>query len=271
MSDNSIDWESKIVGALLDDRTAISGRAGETPLSALANELEQLSTESARLAAVAAIGKLVVSGANEFPNLVDSEESRKEFWRSMALLTKFLPNPEKESLASIFKSKLFDSNMRQQGLSVHALHGLMAANGRLTPAELERLGDIRKHAPIAWLGAAVMSSLFDVARENTLKLLKEDRLDLSTFLVGLDSWRETWDRHENFGNIIREFRNSTPTPQGKEKFTKWLERRGFLPEKENEHSENPTEEIWGKILEFKRNQPSLEWHMPQPTNQSKFK
>ncbi len=212
--------QEKIVDVLECQQDAVPGRAGETPLGNLAAEFSRLYYYSDRFALVHALAGMVLH-----PDIKSIERGEKEYWLSICYLAEYLGDVDKSTLRVAFREKLFDQEMRRKRLSVWGLHGFILAGGKLTISELESLAEIKEHANVAWLGAAAMSSLFDFARENTLKLLKEDRIDLRSFLLGMDAWSKIWDSHENFKSLIEQFRDAVPSPEGKAKFTKWLERR----------------------------------------------
>lgn len=222
MTQDNMNWREKILDALERERSAVPGRVGETPLSDLASELSQLSV-SRQSEVVEAITELVTH-----PDIESMGGDGKEYWSGLSFLTKYLSGIEKEALRSAFQTKLFDHVMRKNRLSVYALHGFIAAGGRLFPDQWQSLEEIRQDAPVAWLGAAVMSCLFDEARENALQMLREEKLNLASFLLGMDAWCRVWDERGNFKRLMKEFRDAAPSPEGKKKFTKWLERRGFL-------------------------------------------
>ena len=219
-----MNWREKILGALKRERSAVPGRAGETPLSDLASELAQLSV-SRQPEVVEAITRLVMH-----PDIESMGGDDKEYWSGLSFLTKYISGVEKDALRSAFYGKIFDREMRKNRLSVYALHGFIAARGRLSPDQLRSLTEIKEHAPVAWLGTAVMSGLFDFARESALQMLREEKLDLRLFLLGMDAWSSVWDERGNFKRLMEEFRDAVPSSEGKKKFTKWLERRGFLDE-----------------------------------------
>jgi hypothetical protein len=224
MTLDNMNWREKILDALAREQSAVPGRAGETPLSDLAAEFSQLSV-SRQPEVVAAITGLVIQ-----PDIESMGGDGKEYWSGLSFLTKYLSNVEKEALRSAFQTKLFDHEMRKSRLSVYALHGFIAARGRLSPDQWRSLVEIQQYAPVAWLGAAAMSGMFDFARQTALQMLKDDKLDLRSFLLGMDAWSKVWDERGNFKRLMEQFRDAVPSSKGKEKFTKWLERRGYLDE-----------------------------------------
>lgn len=228
MQNSAITWQQRIAEALRREKAAVPGRAGETPISNLAAQLSRLRTLEERLAVVDAIQELVVTP--ETTLLVDD---KKGYWRDISYLTKHLPQAEKVALQAVFREKLFDDDMRKEGLSVYALHGFIAARGLLFPDELRSLTEVKKEAPIAWLGAAVMSSLFAFARSNAIELLNKDQIDVTAFVMGMDAWREKWDPYEDFGQLVMNFREAVSSDSQKQVFTRWLVRRGYLEQDVN--------------------------------------
>lgn len=256
MPNSAMSWEKRIVEAMRLEKSAAPGRAGETPVSTLAMLLSRLGTAQERSAVVDALQDLI---ENPPSTLVSDDE--KEFWRVISYLAKHLPHTEKEELQSVFRAKLFDQNVRKRGLSIFALHGFIAVRGRLLPADLEMLSDIKKNAPIAWLGAAVMSSLFPFAREQAIRLLRKGDIDVSMFVMGMDAWRDIWKEREDFGEVILQFRDASPTQEAKATFTRWLERRGYLSQaKKGVDILRPVNAIDGFIL--KARQVASGWRMP---------
>lgn len=234
MVSRDMKWREIILDVLSREQNAVPGRAGETPLNNLAIEFSRLAGQRDLIHVVSALKTLV-----EDPDAALTERDNKEYWRTLSFLTKYLPEtPEKDILQKVFRARLFDEHMRNQGVSVFALHGFIAARGRLTPEDLDRLVEIKDNAPVAWLGAAAMSSLFVFARENAIKLLKDGRINLKSFLIGMDAWREIWDSRDDFGELMKQFQKAVPDTKGKAKFTKWLERRGYVNEA-LEHSSVP--------------------------------
>jgi hypothetical protein len=227
MAQGNINWRVKILDALERERNAVPGRAGETPLSDLASELSQLLVAQ-QPEVVEAIAGLVMH-----PDIESMGGDEKEYWSGLSFLTKYIHGADTETLRSVFQEKLFDPSMKEKRLSVYALHGFITARGRLLPDQLRSLVEIQQHAPVAWLGAATMSGLFDFARENALQMLKDNQIDLGSFLLGMDAWYKVWDKCVNFKQLMEEFRSAVPNHEGKIKFTKWLERRGFLDEPRN--------------------------------------
>lgn len=217
------DWRERITRVIIDERNAVPGRSGETPLTDLADVVAKLGIrDEERMAVVGAVSVLI---SNPEADLVELDP--EGYWNALSFLVRYLPGPEKQDLRSVFLSKLFDEDMRSSRLSVFALHGFIAAGGRMTPAQLNRLIEIKEHAPIAWLGAAAMSSLFQLAREKALEMLKTGQLDVNAFILGMDSWRMRWDREQDFHRLMIEFRNAALSQEQKGKFDRWLERRGF--------------------------------------------
>jgi len=220
---NIREWRERIISVLASEKETVPGRAGETPLSNLADEFSTLGgRQDERIAVVNVVMNLVSDPSAE---LVAKDAG--EYWRRLSFLVRYLPGLEKQELQSAFFAKLFDEEMRASGLSVFALHGYIAAGGRMTPIQLNRLDEIKEHAPIAWLGAAAMSSLFQFAREKTLEMLRAGRIDLNAFMLGMDSWKARWDREQDFQRLMIEFQDAVQTPAEKGKFDRWLERRGF--------------------------------------------
>lgn len=218
-----IAWKDVIVNALDQENNAMPGRAGETPLSDLAGEFSQILEPMARHPAIEALRELVVN-----PDIVLINQDERGYWSGISFLTRHLPGKEKESLQPAFRSKLFNKEARERGLSVFALHGFIGTGGRLEQADLERLTEIKERAPVAWLGAAVASGLHEFAHKNAIELLSERKVNLTTFLMGLDAWRESWGSHGDFVEILPQLYAAVPDHEEKEKFTRWLERRGIF-------------------------------------------
>lgn len=216
-------WKEVIVNALDQENNAMPGRAGETPISDLASELSQMSKTVARHAAVEALRELVVN-----PDTVLVNQNERDYWRWISFLTRHLPGEEKESLQPAFRDKLFNKEARERGLSVFALHGFIGTGGHLEQADLEHLTEIKERAPVAWLGAAIASGLHEFAHKNAIELLSERKVNLTTFLMVLDAWRESWGSWGDFVEILPQLYAAVPDHEGKEKFTWWLERRGIF-------------------------------------------
>jgi len=218
------EWRKAILEAIDAEPQSMPGRAGETPVSNLAQRLSDkaISNED-YIAACAALGELVGN-----PHVRADSQGANEYWRTVSYLVRYLPDIQQRQLAPAFLAKLFDREMRARGLSVYALHGYLSAAGTLTPEQIEELIEIKRDAPIAWISAGVMSSLWGWTKQQTLRLLTESRIDLNRFLAGLDVWRGRWDRDQDFPSVVREFRNAVPAYPDKKKFDRWLDNRGLI-------------------------------------------
>lgn len=222
------DYRKDILDTLKAEQAAVPGRAGETPVSNMAHDFSKLeSQESAN--AVAALENLVVN-----PQDTAAKIPAQDYWRTLNFLLHYINHQDsKKILQPVFHQKLFDDSFRQQQLNVYFLHGLIASGGKLRANELEDdiLWEIRDYAPLAWVGAAVMSDHLELARQNAVMLLKRGSIDIPRLLASLPHWQKVWGGiigEEAFTSVVKEFIDAIPSDEGKEKIRRWLQRRQLL-------------------------------------------
>ena len=215
-------WRAKIVDALKQERDAIPGRAGATPLSRMADELRELSSAHGECAIA---GDAIVSLINEPDENLD-DLPVVEYWSGLSYLSQYLRVYDKRKLVSALRARLFGPDSVRDDLKVHVLNGLIMTSEHLDPIELTMLESVRREAPVAWLNAAVMSGLFSMARENAIELLKSDAIDTNALVFCLESWRQVWEGSE-FGSFVIDLRDAANGDEAKVKLANWMCRRGF--------------------------------------------
>ncbi len=215
-------WRAKILDALKEERDAIPGRAGATPLSRMADELRELSSAPGESAIA---GDAIVSLINDPDNNLD-DLTLAEYWGGLSYLSQYLRFYDKRKLVSALRARLFGPDSVRDDLKVHVLNGLIMTSERLNPIELTRLESVRREAPVAWLNAAVMSGLFAMAREYAIELLRTDAIATNALVFCLESWRQVWEGSE-FGSFVTDLRDATNSDEAKVKLANWMRRRGF--------------------------------------------
>src|SRR3989338_2171596 len=215
----------RIVNAMIADVDAMPGRAGETPISCLANMLSKLKDSHARKATEAITG--LVNGPPS-PLPVPNPE---KIWRDICFLANY-PKGDRSSIKEAFFARLFGPTSLDRDLRSIALMGYLESGGMLTESHLRALWFIRDETPILWLGAAVSSGFFVLAKRETLRLLKEGKVwskigdrRVEALIISLDSWKKSWPSDENFFDIVKEFHNAAPDLETKEKLRKWADNR----------------------------------------------
>lgn len=221
-------WKEGIILAMLSDPFAEQDKFGSTPVTYLATRIGSLSDESKkgdRESVVDAFRDIII-----MPDKALMSLEPVVYWEQISFLLSFLPGSEKESLQQPILSKLFDEEGEKvhcctpyvSTLLVHAFVG--GVNGKLTTRQLEALSDVKESAPIAWVSAAVLSGLFDLARVFAVDLLRMEGVDLNRFFLGLRSWAALWPSEEEFYAMVKEFRDAIPTAEGKSTLDRWLGR-----------------------------------------------
>ncbi|MDP3784522.1 MAG: hypothetical protein Q8R12_00350 [bacterium] len=215
-----ISMRNRIIKAMIEDKNAIPGRAGEMPISNLANAFEKLKDEEAR-EAIKAITNLV----NTPPPLALADP--EEFWTNLSFLSQYLKS-DRNLIKEAFFARLFGSKALDARLRVRAFQGYLGNGGMLDEPQLMALWFLRDEAPVLWLGAAVSSGLILLAKKETLRLLTEGEISSrkgDTLILSLDSWKKFWPPDEDFFKVVEDFQNAAQDSETKEKLLKWIERR----------------------------------------------
>ena len=215
----------RIINTIIEDEDAIPGRAGETPISNLSNMLSKLKNIEARKA-IKAIADLVNAPPSPLPTT-----NPEEFWQNICFRAKY-PKGEKSSIKEAFFARLFGSRMLDRDLRSIALMGYLECGGTLSESQLTELRFIRDKIPVLWLGAAVSSNLFILAKREALRLLREGKIwsrnnerRVEAFIICLDTWKKSWPSDEDFFQVIKEFVDAASDPDTKEKLRGWIDRR----------------------------------------------
>lgn len=215
-------WLNTITSAIKSAKIAPLGKAGETPVSLLADELEALDPNSSYY-----VIKAMTSLINSPPQVVMKSDP-DTYWSDLCYLSSYIKHSDQTELSEAFYGRLFGTHPLAEPLLVYALKGYIAASGTLHPDKLnELLPIICKERPIAWLDAAVRCGHFKLAEDQAKTLLKNNVLNVSGFIFGLDMWANKWNSGDAFSELVNRFRDAAPQPADKDKFAKWLERRGY--------------------------------------------
>lgn len=248
--DNKIDyWQKLLTKAIESERNPTFGKAGETPLTDIADKLRFLSKEDS--------GFFI----NALVNLINKESQNKLFWQSVEFLTGYIKYQDVEELKSAFILKMNDASLINLQLNSFPLRCYLILGGRLTPKDIKRLENIQTFDPIAWLEAFVYSTHFSIAKEFAIKLLKAKRLNVKYFVYTLDSWHQIWDRNENFYEVVSSFREAVTEENDIQLFEKWFASRNI----EKINTIEPRLRILKKTSEFTfRISPSYSNPNPNP-------
>lgn len=227
MSNGVAEIRNNILNTLRNESTAVPGRAGETPISNLANEFSKLQENKIRFV-IEAFVEIIKNPPGDF-----LKQCPRDFWSDIVFLIRFIPEPldKRSILIPLFRSLLLGEEKLPEDLRVYALHGFIACGGTLKQKELEKdLVAIRESAPIAWLSSAALSGLFVFVTEQTLLLFKEGAISgssVNVFLLGFDGWRKNWPSQESFDDFAKRLVEVVPDKEGREKIRRWLQNRGL--------------------------------------------
>jgi len=223
-------WLKRIINAMKSEQYAPPGKAGETPLSVLAEELNALDPNRGWYA-VKAMASLVKTPPIEFMN-----GNQTTYWSDLCFLSDYIVVPDRQTLQSAFRLRLFGKESLAKDLKVYAMKGFVSSSGRLNKKELKDLVFLCEQRPIAWLDAAVRCGCFDLATDQAIALLKNESIDVGGFIFGLDMWHSKWEQKVNFEKIVKSFRDAVPDQTNKDKFDKWMHRRGYVDTNESTYN-----------------------------------
>lgn len=213
--------QTKILDAIRLQKIMISGHAGGTPISNLANEFNRFGDTEVETA-IRAIADLVDNPPKILPD---------NFWWEVVFLENYLPETRRHPLIEKFRKRLFGEARLDPMYRSLALAGFIGSGGTVTEEEL--LGELRlfrtSHT-FLWVDAAVRSSLFAFAKKQLHLLLVKEYSVLSTktdlsVLTGhgcLIVWEGMWPDKSEFVKMIVELATNTPSEKERERITEWL-------------------------------------------------
>lgn len=216
--------QERIINTIKEDALGGEGRAGETPISNLANMFSKLNGDESR-EAIEAIADLVNARSSTF---ADPEK----FWRNLAFLSQY-PKGDKNHIKEAFFARLFGLKSLDRDLLAWALFGYIETSGVLNEVQLMDLWFIREKHPILWLSAAVKSGLFEFVKTHATSMLREGKItssnpgvsNSSTLVASLASWMNKWPVKENFFKIVEDFRDAASEFETKKKLKHWVKDR----------------------------------------------
>ncbi len=214
-------WKEKIVGAIEDPDNEFPGRAGETPLSNMMDRLQSLESTASKTAALYAIISLVKERL--MPN---NTEPWQRYWKGLVHLSCCLPNRNSVELRGAFYARLFGMfgiNAVEDYLKFYVLEGFIASGGKLSMAELKKLGYLKQQSPLHWISAAIASSYFETAEREILEFAKNNETEASSILLRFASWGKQWESKESFASFAERLRNVLKKEEDTLVLDKWLE------------------------------------------------
>lgn len=175
---SAAEWKAKVLDILAREPTAIPGRAGETPLSKLANQVVAIKTSGGNLAP---LGKGV---SNVIRSLGEADPER---WSNLCHFAQLAGLHEANVLSALYEE--FTKGIPQEIRSRAVILVTLAEMGRRwTPAELRKEQGVREQFASEWVDAWVKSGLFDQAKDEIGNLLTTHAVTARDLLRRMPAW-----------------------------------------------------------------------------------
>lgn len=175
---SAAEWKVKVLDTLAREPTAIPGRAGETPLSNLANQVVAIKASGGNLAP---LGKGL---SNVIRSLGEADPER---WSNLCHLVQLAGLHEANVSSSLYDE--FTKGIPQEVRSRAVILVTLAEMGRRwTPVELRKEQGVREQFASEWVDAWVKSGLFDQAKDEIENLLITHAVTARDLLRRMPAW-----------------------------------------------------------------------------------
>jgi hypothetical protein len=175
---SAADWKAKILEVLARESTVVPGRAGETPLSKLANEFRAVMVSGSDLASLSKGLSDVIHSIGE----ADTEQ-----WANLCHLIQLAELRIPAVSGALYED--FTKGIPKTAQSRSLVLVTLAEMGRRwTPSELRREVAIREKCGPEWIDAWVKSGLFDEVKDEIGELLTNHSLKTRDLVLRMPAW-----------------------------------------------------------------------------------
>jgi len=197
---NTNEWVAAIDGAIRCASHGSPGRAGQTPLTELAEKLREVDPAATEyLAAERAFVRLIQHVASE-------DDDR---WQSLLTLLQLSPfQKQSERIRNLLLVRLANDAPNDTELRAFALAAVAALGYRFEPSALDQELEIMRRYPLRWLDLWIRAGHFRNFEQTLLDRLRGIPIDGKDLLARLPSWYQNPDVGSDVGKIAANWQAS---------------------------------------------------------------
>lgn len=192
---NTQEWVNNIRNTLIAERTAVPGKAGETPVSLLVEELERINSTSPEREAVNRAVELFFKQENRLV-------SEKNDWLELMNIISAIELKDTGLAYKLFdalKNETFQNDLELRS----RLFSLVTELGRrLLPVELFGEEKILHYHPMQWIDACMQSKQFKIGARHIFNCLEDNKISVKDILLRLPFWYQIYDSPKQFEEHI---------------------------------------------------------------------